>query len=58
MSPLLGLEPHCLRLSQEVAVLVPGDDGLGVALDPAGQVRLLVDARVDPVGLQLNLWRI
>ena len=58
MSPLLGLEPHCLRLGQEVAIFVPGDDRLGVALDPAGQVRLLVDARVDPVGLQLNLWRI
>lgn len=55
MSTLLGLEPDCLRLGQEVAVLVPGHDGLGVPLDPAGQVRLLVDARVDAVGLQLNL---
>lgn len=58
MSALLGLEPDCLGLGQEVAVLVPGHDGLGVALDPAGQVRLLVDARVDAVGLQLNLRRI
>ena len=58
MSALLSPEPHGLGLRQEVAVLVPGDDGLGVALDPAGQVSLLVDARVDPVGLQLNLRRI
>ena len=58
MSTLLCLEPDCLGLGQEVAVLVPGHDGLWVPLDPAGQVRLLVDARVDAVGLQLNLRRI
>ena len=58
MPALLGLEPDCLGLGQEVAVLVPGHDGLGVALDPAGQVSLRVAARVDPVGLQLNLRRI
>ena len=58
MSALLGPEPHRLGLRQEVAVLVPGDNWLGVALDPAGEVRLLVDAGVHPVGLQLYLGRV
>ena len=33
-------------------------DWLRVALDSAGEVSLFVDAWVNPVSLQLNLWRI
>ena len=49
-----------LKVAVKIVDIVVNDtyNGLGVALDPAGEVRLLVDAGVHPVGLQLYLGRV